>query len=70
MRGEHSQSESKVRVLWKARLAEEKSEGYLPPYRAARTGSKRGAWSRERDGRGSGRGLRAPLRGACMDAGA
>eukprot|EP00965_Chrysotila_dentata_P064982 2154553-Pleurochrysis_carterae.AAC.1 len=34
--------EKKVSVPWRARLAEEKSAGFLPPCRAARTGSKRG----------------------------
>eukprot|EP00965_Chrysotila_dentata_P138500 4581763-Pleurochrysis_carterae.AAC.1 len=34
------------------------------------TGKQARGWSRERDGRGCGRGLRAPLGGACMDAGA
>eukprot|EP00965_Chrysotila_dentata_P181554 5993265-Pleurochrysis_carterae.AAC.1 len=31
MRGEHSQNEKEVRVSLRARLAEEKSAGFLPP---------------------------------------
>eukprot|EP00965_Chrysotila_dentata_P000516 16773-Pleurochrysis_carterae.AAC.1 len=69
MRGGHSQIKREVRVPGRARLAEQKSAGFSPPSLAAFGGENsfvrrpRGAMreqavggSREREGRGSGRG--------------
>eukprot|EP00965_Chrysotila_dentata_P194506 6176408-Pleurochrysis_carterae.AAC.1 len=60
MRGEHLQVEREMRVPRRARLTEASQRDAGQAVRS----------SRERVGRGSDRGVRAPLRGACTGAGA